>query len=62
MLLSAKIQVMIFISIFFGYEVTIFPQTPQGFKGVHEQHMEEFGRDYIPVPDLLKPSEVSPLI
>ena len=62
MLLSAKIQGIIFISIFFGYEAIIFPQTPQGFKGVHEQHMEEFGRDYIPVPDLLKPSEVSPLV
>ena len=60
-MLSAKIQGMIFISIFFGYEATIFPQTPQGFKGVHQLHMEEFGRDYIPVPDLLKPSEVAPL-
>lgn len=62
MLLTVKIRIMIFAAVFIGYDSALFSQTQQGFKGVHQLHMEEYGQDYIFAPDLLKNSEVSPLI
>ncbi len=62
MLLSIRIKIMIFTAIIIGFDTIIFPQLPQGYKGVHQQHMEEFGKTAAAVLDLLKTSDVAPLV